>query len=244
MISIIVPTYNEEEYLSHVLKLIKAQTFKDYEIIIADNSKDKTRQIAKKFGCKIVYGRKVAESRNNGAKAASPKSELFVFFDADIIKMHKNFLKEAIAEFKRRKLDFASCSMKVDACGIKGFFENLEYESGNLAMKIAQDFRPYAQGAFIMLKPEVMNIPGYLNCWGFDDDIRFAEDAEFAKRVFNAGKKTGILHQKLIISNRRFEQNGFFNIFLTYGYKNVLGTLGYEFRASKNHMDYWDELEE
>ena len=57
MLSIIIPTYNEEEYLPKLLNCIKNQTHKDYEIIVADaNSKDKTRQIAKKYG---VFGEKV-----------------------------------------------------------------------------------------------------------------------------------------------------------------------------------------
>ena len=44
-ISIIIPAYNEEETLPSLLKSIKTQNFKDYEIIIADaNSTDKTRE--------------------------------------------------------------------------------------------------------------------------------------------------------------------------------------------------------
>ena len=52
-LSIIIPTKNEEEYLTALLKSIKKQTFKDYEIIVADNnSKDKTRKIAKNTDAK------------------------------------------------------------------------------------------------------------------------------------------------------------------------------------------------
>ena len=55
MISIIIPTWNEEECLPKLLECIKKQSYKDYEIIVADaNSKDKTVTIAKKHGCKIV----------------------------------------------------------------------------------------------------------------------------------------------------------------------------------------------
>ena len=51
MLSIIIPAYNEERYLPKLLNCIKKQTYRDYEVIVADaNSKDKTRQIAKKFG--------------------------------------------------------------------------------------------------------------------------------------------------------------------------------------------------
>ncbi|MEN6592532.1 MAG: glycosyltransferase family A protein, partial [Methanobacterium sp.] len=56
-ISIIIPTYNEEEYLPYLLESIKRQDFTDYEVIVADaHSTDKTREIAKSFGAKIVDG--------------------------------------------------------------------------------------------------------------------------------------------------------------------------------------------
>ena len=54
MISIIIPAYNEGKYLPKLLKCIKDQTYKNYEVIVADaDSKDKTKEIAKKFGCRI-----------------------------------------------------------------------------------------------------------------------------------------------------------------------------------------------
>ena len=57
MISVIIPTLNEEEYLPVVLRSVKRQGIKDLEIIVADAaSKDRTVEIAKSFGCKVVKG--------------------------------------------------------------------------------------------------------------------------------------------------------------------------------------------
>ena len=70
MLSIIIPTLNEEKLLSLLLKEIKKQNFLDYEIIVADaNSGDKTVEIAKSFGCKIVKGGLPPKGRNEGAKS-------------------------------------------------------------------------------------------------------------------------------------------------------------------------------
>ena len=56
-LSIIIPTYNEEEYLPKLLESIKMQDFTDYEVIVADaNSKDNTRKIATDYGAKVVDG--------------------------------------------------------------------------------------------------------------------------------------------------------------------------------------------
>ena len=58
-ISVIVPTFNEEERIKRLLDSIKKQTYKDYEIIIGDyNSTDRTIQIAKRYGAIITHAKK------------------------------------------------------------------------------------------------------------------------------------------------------------------------------------------
>lgn len=55
LISIIIRTKNEEKYLGQVLESLKKQTFRDFEIIIVDNeSTDRTLEIARNYGCKII----------------------------------------------------------------------------------------------------------------------------------------------------------------------------------------------
>ena len=83
ILSIIIPTYNEEEYLPVLLESIKKQSFKDYEIIVADaNSTDRTREIAESYGCIVVDGGLPAAGRNNGAKVAT--GEYLLFLDSDL----------------------------------------------------------------------------------------------------------------------------------------------------------------
>ena len=46
-LSIVIPTLNEEEFLPTLLSCLKHQTFKDFEVIVADaGSKDNTVEIA------------------------------------------------------------------------------------------------------------------------------------------------------------------------------------------------------
>ena len=69
MLSIIIPTYNEEYLLPKLLESIKKQNFTDYEIIVADNnSKDNTVKIARKYKCRIVKGGLPGSGRNRGAE--------------------------------------------------------------------------------------------------------------------------------------------------------------------------------
>ena len=92
MISIIIPTLNEEKYLPLLLASIKNQAFKEYEIILADaGSKDRTVEIAKQYGCRIIPGGSPSKGRNEGAKVA--KGELLFFIDADAVLPPKFFEK-------------------------------------------------------------------------------------------------------------------------------------------------------
>ena len=99
MLSIIIPALNEEKYLPILLSQIKKQNFSGgkYEIIVADaGSKDKTVEIAKSYGCKVVPGGLPPKARNEGAKKA--RGELFLFLDADVV-LPENSLEKFLKEF-------------------------------------------------------------------------------------------------------------------------------------------------
>ncbi|MCX6723115.1 MAG: glycosyltransferase, partial [Candidatus Staskawiczbacteria bacterium] len=106
MISIIIPALNEEKFLPLLLNSIKIQNFSDYDIILADaGSKDKTIEIAKKFGCRIIPGGLPGKGRNEGAKVA--KGEILFFLDADSV-LPDGLLKNSVDEFNKKKLDLAT----------------------------------------------------------------------------------------------------------------------------------------
>lgn len=85
LISIIIPTFNEERNIGRLLVSIKKQTHKGIEtIIVDDGSQDSTVKIARKYS-KNVYSRQHAErsiQRNFGAKKA--KGDFLLFLDADM----------------------------------------------------------------------------------------------------------------------------------------------------------------
>ena len=54
-VSIIIPTKNSEKTLKYTLASIKCQKYANYEIIVVDtHSTDKTRDIAKNFGARVI----------------------------------------------------------------------------------------------------------------------------------------------------------------------------------------------
>ncbi len=87
MISVIIPLYNKEDYISTSIKSIFKQSYNDYEIIVVnDGSTDKSVDIAKAFNDERIriFNKKnagVAAARNKGIEEA--KGEFITFLDAD-----------------------------------------------------------------------------------------------------------------------------------------------------------------
>jgi len=82
-VSVILPTKNEEKAIGDILeKCKKALENIDHELIVVDDSTDRTPEVAEKFGAKVIrdmegYGRAYME----GLKAA--KGDVVVMLDAD-----------------------------------------------------------------------------------------------------------------------------------------------------------------
>lgn len=85
-ISVVIPAYNEEEYLPACLQAFRKQVFTDFEIIVVDNnSTDKTAEIAAAFGAKVVKESKqgMIPARERGFNEAA--GEIIARTDADTI---------------------------------------------------------------------------------------------------------------------------------------------------------------
>ena len=196
MLSIIIPTLNEEKHLPLLLESIKKQNFLDYEIIVADaGSKDKTIEIAKKYGCKIVPGGLPAKGKNEGAKIA--KGDLILFLDADMV-LPSNFFENFLREFKKRNLDIVS--FPVTLKGNK--FDKLAYGVYNYWARATQKFLPHA-AQVILVKKEV-----HQAVKGFDEEIKLAEDHAYARKAKKIAKYAFLKTGPVLTSARRFEKDG------------------------------------
>lgn len=206
MLSIIIPTLNEEKHLAKLLKSIEKQDFNNYEVIIADDgSKDKTLEIAKKYKCKIVKGGSPAQGRNNGAKIA--KGERLLFLDADVILPNKIFGK-ILKEFKKRKLKIASFFLlPSEKEKSSQFFFTLFY---NFPILLLEKIIPHAAMGILIERKLFKKLKG------FDENIKLAEDHDLARRAKKLGKYGILKEAKLLVSSRRFKKEGWIGTYLKY----------------------------
>jgi glycosyltransferase involved in cell wall biosynthesis len=207
MITIVIPTYNEEDYLSLLLSSIRNQSFTDYEIIVADNnSSDNTTKIATQYGAKVVPGGLPGAGRNSGASYS--KENLILFLDADIILQDRNFLKDIINEFEERKLGVATCEIKPLSDKIIDIALHNAY---NIFINIVAPFVPHAPGFCILVDRDIHNL---IN--GFDEEIKLAEDTDYVKRAAKYGKFSILKSHKAPVSVRRLDRDGRLNITVKY----------------------------
>lgn len=212
MLSIIIPTLNEEKYLPRLLDSIKKQDFFDYEIIVSDaGSIDKTLEIALNYKCRVIKGGLPAKGKNQGAKAA--KGDLLLFLDADTI-LPEDFLKINLKEFKRRKLQIAGflISSFEKNRKITNWLFNLFY---NFPIIFWEKIIPHAAIAILISKDVFEKING------FDENIILAEDHDLTRRAAKFGRY-GILKKcKVLTSERRFRKDGWIKTYLKYIYTEL-----------------------
>lgn len=84
LVSVIVPTYNSARTLDECLGALKRQEYKNIEIIVTDSfSKDKTKDIALRYGAKILDAETLALARKMGVELS--KGKYILFLDSDQI---------------------------------------------------------------------------------------------------------------------------------------------------------------
>jgi teichuronic acid biosynthesis glycosyltransferase TuaG len=112
-VSVIVPAYNAEQHLPETLRSVESQTYRDWEVVLADDaSTDATVDIAESFGPRV---RVLRADRNAGPAAARNRAvgassgELLAFLDADDV---------WLPEYLERQVSLYDASATVGPVGI------------------------------------------------------------------------------------------------------------------------------
>jgi len=197
-ISVVIPSLNEEKYLPILLESLKNQTFKDYEVIVADaGSKDQTIEIAKSYGAKVVAGGMPGPGRNRGAESAT--GEFLFFFDSDVV-LPTDFLEKAITEMDDLYIDLATCEfLPLSELTI----DKAVFQLSNLIVKMNQNLNPRAAGFCIFINRRLFKRIG-----GFDESVVIAEDHDLVERASKFRPLKFLKSTSLSVSVRRLDKEG------------------------------------
>jgi glycosyltransferase involved in cell wall biosynthesis len=207
MISVVIPTYNEEKNIERCLKTLNEQTLPrdQYEIIVVDGqSTDRTIEISKKYADKVIQqvSEGVGGARNDGVKVA--KGDVVVTTDADCVP-HDRWLEIAKEHFENETV-----------IAVTGFLEPLE----------SQDLKKhevYLYKLLFLISNYLLIIFSYIGYYhlcgansAFDrntfleidgyQDLPYSDDIEIYKRLKEQGKIVLDSRMKVLYSIRRIKK--------------------------------------
>ncbi|MFC1736829.1 glycosyltransferase [Candidatus Hydrogenedentota bacterium] len=203
--SIIVPAYNEEDYLPETLGNIRESmsVLPEYrgEIVVTDNnSTDRTAEIAEKFGARVVFEehQQIARARNAGGREAQGK--YFIFVDADT-QISPALLRKTLATLDSGEYCGGGTTVKFDQ-DLPSWAER----SVKLWIFLSKTFK-WACGAYVFCTRRA-----FLETGGFDERYYASEEVHFSRAVRRWGRKRGqmfvILDEPISTSVRKLEWYG------------------------------------
>lgn len=187
MVTIIIPTYNEEK---NIIKLQKQldNLNGNFEVIFSDGfSNDNTYSLI--YYPKIQETKFRANQMNAAVKYANGDYIWFLHCDSKIDKNSIKIIENSHSNIGCFSLDFDSKNILLK---IIAFFSNLRVKHRNIAFG--------DQGIFIK-KSIFYSIGKY-------EEIPIMEDYSLSMKIKNYGLKIKILNTKIITSPRRFKKNG------------------------------------
>ena len=208
--SVIIPAHNEEKYIGKCLRSIlgAAKYVKPHNvemIVVANRCTDKTSDIAKHFGARVIKNEDkcISAIRNAGVKAA--RGRIIVTIDAD----------SRMTKYSLREIKNMLSSGKYIGGGTMPRFDRMSLGIAVSSMYVAINIMP------IMIKNKAALSGAMFWCYkrdfeeigGFDETLVSLEDMDFAVRLnklgIKRGKKYGTLTKSYVLtSSRKFDELG------------------------------------
>ncbi len=210
LISVIIPSLNEEKYIGKTLQSLRRQTFKDYETILVDNhSNDRTREIAKEYAKVIEDKRKgVGLARNIGARSA--KGKILLFLDADTM-ASENLLLEYASVFADGEVVAATGPILPLEKTSRFVMASYKFVSVFFVKLSILARRPSVVGANFAVIRSTFDRAG-----GFDEKLLTYEDWNLSNKLKKYGKIRYVDNALVYTSARRIFAWGVFGFFLYY----------------------------
>ena len=212
LISIIIPTYNEEAIITRSLQALLSITEKSemVEIIVSDASTDSTANLVATFPvtlCRSAKGR----ARQMNAGAAVAQGEILYFLHADTLPPETfiDDIRSAVATGKK-----AGCFRMLFDDGnpimaLYGWFTRIPLmlcRGGDQSLFLEQSL-------FTALK-------------GFDENLTIMEDIDIIARI-KSRLQFHIIKSYVMTSSRKFRDNGIIRLQLIFGTIHLMYALGF-----------------
>jgi glycosyltransferase involved in cell wall biosynthesis len=193
VVSVVIPTYNRLPQLQEAVSSVKAQSYENYEIIVADDgSSDGTAQWLEKQDVRFVLLAHTSFPglvRNRGVESARGKYVCFLDSD-DVWKEQK--LEKQVAYFKNNS-EAVICHTR-EVWLRKG---NIISQSGQKHRRAGYIFPDALKKCIIGPSTVMMERKAFLECGTFCENLEIAEDYELWLRVTSV-HEVGYIDEPLV----------------------------------------------
>lgn len=191
-ISAIVPAYNEEKTVGNVIDILKKVDLIDEVIVVSDGSKDKTAEVARRHGAKVI------ELKENVGKGGAIKKgfdssigDIILIMDADLVGLKEAHILDLLEPVINNEVEMT--------VGI--------FKSGRLATDLAQKIAPYLSGQRAIKRDLLKNISNI-------DITRYGFEVSLTKYVLKNNIKMKEVPLSELTHIMKEEKLGFFRGFL------------------------------
>ena len=174
-VSVIIPTYNNAQYLNDAIASVLNQTYTNYEIIVIDDgSSDHTSEIVEKYQDKISYiyqeNQGVSAARNKGISLA--KGEFIAFLDADDLFMAHKLEKQVEVFEQQPELGIVNSGFRLIRADGKFIADIKRWETiPDLTIETWILCKPVLPSAMMFRKTWLEKVNGFDTRWFFSEDI-------------------------------------------------------------------------
>ena len=177
MISILLPVFNSQQYLSSCINSILEQSYGDFELVIVDDgSVDESGQIIKEFASKdsriksFYKENEGSISKTRNFLLEKVTGEYFVFIDSDDV-IEKDFLKILLETMNKTQSDIVACGFKLVNMPvlIKKGYGKKSVDSSKALEEMLFSGRFYAVWNKLIKSEKTKNIR-------FDESLNYGED--------------------------------------------------------------------
>lgn len=255
MISVIIPTYNEEKNIGRCLKSLDTQTVPrgEFEVIVVDGkSDDRTVKVAKKYADKVIQqkGEGVGGARNDGVMIS--KGSIIACTDADCVlpktwieRIQKNFKKETIVavygllkpidilenmENKTKKTEAKLVKLKIE-------YKKIKYKTSFFFSNLFMILTPIFGYHHLCAANCAFDRESFLKVGGYKP-LKYLDDIDIDSRLKILGEI--ILDKKMVVgySIRRIEKIGIKKFVYMFIINFIKLMFGGEIKQSYHKEDY------
>ncbi|MFH1226270.1 MAG: glycosyltransferase, partial [Planctomycetota bacterium] len=115
MISVIIPTLNEEKTTSQIVALARSAKNVDEVIVVDDKSMDRTVEVAKEAGASVITSTKIGKGASMKDGMLVARNEIIVYLDGDISNYAPDVVAKMSAPLINDEADFVKATFERQA---------------------------------------------------------------------------------------------------------------------------------